>query len=167
MGKRNPKNIGPVGREVFSNTVASSLLMYKTWEHVNTLFSACINDHGETHNPSTRAINKRWPTYKGSYPPHHPPPPLDPLRHISCQFSTLFYFCAAWGCGAAGVALNNEWRLFRSQTKSVQQKIQQGCTHIRWHTCTELLWSLLDSPWRKWGVNQSLGNCERKPGDGA
>lgn len=108
---------GTCGQRVFRNTVASSPPMHNAWEHVNTLFRTCINDHGEAHSLSTRAINKRWCTDKGPYlppswkPPAHPTLPLDPPRHTSCQFLTLFYFCAAWGCGTSGVELNNEWRL--------------------------------------------------------
>lgn len=108
---------------VFHSAVASSLPIYKTWEHVNTLFRAYINDHGETHSLSTRAINKRWRTHKSPCLPPHlqklqlpPPPPVDPLRQNSCQFLTLFYFGVAWGCGAAGVALNNKYGLSECQT---------------------------------------------------
>lgn len=169
-------------RGVFHNPVASSLPMYKTWEHVNTLFRACINDHGEAHSLSTRAINKKWRSYKSpcliSPPPPGDPagptfPPLEPLRQISCQFLTLFYFCVAWGCGAAGVALNNKWRLSEHQTtvgQSLFHSRYSKDSHMCMHTWTQLLWSLLDAPGRKWGVNWSLGNCEiraAQPGDGA
>lgn len=57
------------GQRDLHNTVASSLSMHNAWEHVNTLFRACINDHGETRSLSTKAINKRWRTDKGPYLP--------------------------------------------------------------------------------------------------
>lgn len=63
------ENTRPVGRGSSTTLQPPSLAMHNAWEHVNTLFRTCINDHGEAHSLSTRAINKRWCTDKGPYLP--------------------------------------------------------------------------------------------------
>lgn len=63
------ENTRPVGRGSSTTLQPPSLPMHNAWEHVNTLFRTCINDHGEAHSLSTRAINKRWCTDKGPYLP--------------------------------------------------------------------------------------------------
>lgn len=80
--KRTPHRT--CGQTALHNTVASSLTMHNAWEHVNTLFRACINDHGETRSLSTRAINKRWRTDKGPYLPVSKTPSPPPLHHLIC-----------------------------------------------------------------------------------
>lgn len=96
-----------------------------------------------------------------------PPPPLDPPRHISCQFLTLFYFGAALGCSAAGVELNNEWMLSECPTAVEKVCSTLDTSSIHPHTCTQrhpqqLLQSLLDVLGRKRRVNWSLERCEMR-----
>lgn len=63
------ENTRPVGRGSSTTLQPPSLPMHNAWEHVNMLILTCINDHGEAHSLSTRAINKRWCTDKGPYLP--------------------------------------------------------------------------------------------------
>lgn len=101
------KKIQDLGQRVYHNTVASSLAMHNAWEHANTLFRICINDHGETRSLSTRAINKRCSTDKGPYLPRlQNPPPSTTTWSTETHFMpilnlVLFLCCLGVWCSSS------------------------------------------------------------------
>lgn len=92
------ENTRPVGRGSSTTLQPPSLPMHNAWEHVNTLILTCINDHGEAHSLSTRAINKRWCTVKAHTsqswePPAHLPTTWSAETHFMPILNLVLFLC--------------------------------------------------------------------------